>query len=127
MSIYKEATKTNLRFNLGNGEVTVCDLWHYGLEKLDSYYSQLVEELEQSTKTSLLKPKTNASKILELKIAIVKDVVETKLADKAEKEAKAFKQSQAKLIRDKLAEKRVQALDTKSEDELLAMLETLEA
>lgn len=124
--MYKEATKQSLRFNLRNGEVTTEDLWHYGLERLDSLYSTIHQEIENSKQASLLKPKTNASKLLELKLAIVKDIVETKLADKQAKESKALKTEQARIIREKLANKRDAAMDALSEEDLLKQLEALE-
>ena len=128
MNNFKEATKNpNVRFNLGNGEVTVCDLWQYGLERLDSLYSSLYQELETSKQVSLLAPKTTSSKLLELKLSVVKEVVETKLADKADKEAKVIRADQARVIREKLAEKRIQSLDTLSEEDLLKQLEDLES
>lgn len=125
--IYKEATKNNkVRFNLGNGEVTVCDLWAYSLEKLDLLYTTLYSELEQLNKTSLLKPKTDHSKLLELKLAVVKDVVETKLAEKEARELKVLREQQASVIREKLAIKADQALDSLSEEELRKQLAELE-
>lgn len=128
MSIFKEATKNpNVRFNLGNGDVTVCDLWQYSLERLDSLYSSLYQELETTKQVSLLKPKTTASDLLDLKLAVVKEVVETKLADKEAKTLKASKAEQARVIREKLAAKRDAALDAQSEEELLKQLESLEA
>ena len=127
MELYKEATKNpKIRFNLGNGDITVCDLWAYSLERLDSLYSLMHQELENSKQVSLLKPRTDASKLLEVKLAIVKDVIETKLADKQAKEAKALKAEQARVIREKLANKRDAAMDALSEEDLLKQLEALE-
>lgn|SRR5574343_300113 len=128
MNIFKEATKNpNVRFNLGNGEVTVCDLWQYSLERLDSLYGALHQELETINQTSLLKPKTTAGDLLALKLAIVKEVVETKLSEQEAKALKVKNAEQARIIREKLAEKKLAELDTLSEEELLKQLESLEA
>jgi hypothetical protein len=127
MNIYKEAVKNSkVRFNLGNGYVTVVDLWHYSLERLDALYTELYSELEATNKASLLKPKTDTSKLLELKLEVVKDIVETKLAEKEAKELRAFNEAKANIIREKLAAKKDQALDTLSEEELLKQLADLE-
>ena len=127
MNIYKEAVKnSNVRFNLGNGEITVVDLWYYSLERLDSLYTELYSELEATNKASLLKPKTDTSKLLELKLEVVKDVVETKLAEKEAKELKVFNEAKASVIREKLAAKKDRVLDTLSEEELLKQLADLE-
>lgn len=126
MELFKEATKQSLRFNLGNGEVTTEDLWHYGLERLDSLYSTIHQEIENSKQASLLKPKTNASKLLELKLAIVKDIVETKLADKQAKDLKELKANKARIAREKLANKQDAALDDLSEEDLEKYIKSLE-
>lgn len=127
MNIYKEATKNKqVRFNLGNGEITVVDLWHYSLEKLDTAYSILCTELENIERTSLLKPKTDIAKLLELKLAIIKDVVETKIAEKQAKELRTLQLDRARIIREKLALRKEQALDSLTEEELLKELEQIE-
>lgn len=124
--LFKEATKQHLRFNLGNGEVTTEDLWAFPLAKLDASYSQLHQELELNKQVSLLSPKTTGNKLLELKLEIIKAIVETKLADKEAKETKALRAEQAEVIREKLAAKKGQALDALSEEELLKQLAELE-
>lgn len=126
MSIFLEATKQHLRFNLGNGEVTTEDLWSYSLERLDNAYSVLHRDMEASKQTSLLKPKTDTSKLLELKLSVIKEVVETKLADKQAKETKALRANQARIIRKKLANKKEASLDALSIEDLEKQLAELE-
>lgn len=124
--LFKEATKQHLRFNLGNGDVTTEDLWEFPLTRLDAAYSQVHQELEQSKQVSLLSPKTTNNKLLELKLEIIKAVVEAKLADKEAKETKALRAAQAAVIREKLAAKQGEALDSLSVEELEKQLAELE-
>lgn len=126
MNIFLEATKQHLRFNLGNGEVTTEDLWSYSLERLDNAYSVLHRDIETSKQTSLLNPKTGTSKLLELKLSVIKEVVETKLADNQAKETKALRANQARIIREKLANKKEASLDALSIEELEKQLAELE-
>lgn len=127
MNIYKEAVRNQqVRFNLGNGLVTVVDLWQYTVEALDKLYTSLYAELEETNKASLLTPKTKVTSLLQLKLDVVKDVVETKLAEKEAKELKALREIQANTIREKLAAKKDQVLDMLSEEELLKQLAELE-
>lgn len=126
MSIFLEATKQHIRFNLGNGEVTTEDLWSYSLERLDSAYSVLHRDIEASKQISLLKPKTDTGKLLELKLSVIKEVVETKLADKQAKETKALRANQARIIREKLANKKEASLDALSIEDLEKQLAELE-
>ena len=118
MSNFKEGTKQHLRFNLGNGDITCEDLWNFSVERLDGAYSSLHSELEASKQTSLLKPKTSLNLILELKLAILKEIVETKLTDKQAKETKALRANQARIIREKLANKKEASLDALSIEDL---------
>lgn len=127
MNIYKEAVRNQqVRFNLGNGLVTVIDLWYFPVEALDKLYTELYSELEETNKASLLTPKTRVTNLLQLKLDIIKDVVETKLAEKEAKEIKALREMQANTIREKLAAKKDQALASLSEEELLKQLAELE-
>lgn len=127
MNIYKEAVRNpQVRFNLGNGLVTVLDLWYYPVEALDKLYTELYSELEATNKASLLTPKTKVTNLLQLKLDIIRDVVETKLAEKEAKELKVLREMQANTIREKLAAKKDQALDSLSEEELLKQLAELE-
>jgi len=82
--------------------------------------------MEASKQTSLLKPKTDTSKLLELKISVIKEVVETKLTDKQAKETKALRANQARIIREKLANKKEASLDALSIEDLEKQLAELE-
>lgn len=127
MDIFKEATRNPLvRFNLGNGDVTVCDLWQYNVDKLDQLHSHLSAQLSVTKAVSLLRPKTASSDLLELKLEVVKNVVETKLAEREERANKAKASAQAGLIRERLASLEVETLEGLSKEELLAQLVALE-
>lgn len=124
MSIFLEATKQHLRFNLGNGDVTTEDLWSYSLERLDLAYGNLCKLAEQ--KPSLLSSRTSEDKRLALATQVIKEVVETKLADKQAKETKALRANQARIIREKLANKKEASLDALSIEDLEKQLAELE-
>ena len=124
MNIFKEATKQHLRFNLGNGDITTEDLWSYSLERLDLAYGNLYKLTEQ--KPSLLTSRTSEDKRLALATQVIKEVVETKLADKQAKETKALRANQARVIREKLANKKEASLDALSIEDLEKQLSDLE-
>lgn len=123
--LFKKALQAHLRFNLGNGEVNTEDLLSYHEDKLDVLYSSLYETLQSSQKVSLLSTKSNANKTIELKMAIIKEIVEDKLAVKLAKETKAIKAEKARVLREKIAAKKDIALDELSIDEMEAQLAEL--
>lgn len=125
-NIYKQAVFSGLRFNLGNGEVTVCDLPYFTLENLDAAYTKLHQELESSSKATLLRPKTKITEALELKMAIIKDIVETKQSEDEIAKQRQEKSILASKIREELALRKERALGEKPDDELLALLNELD-
>jgi len=126
MSIFLEATKQHIRFNLGNGEVTTEDLWSYSLERLDTAYGVLCDNLDTRMRPTLLAPRSHLTKELELMRDVVKAVIESKLADKQAKETKALRTNQARIIREKLANKKEASLDALSIEDLEKQLTDLE-
>lgn len=125
--IYKVATKNpNIRFNLGNGEITVCDLWRYSLDKLDQLYKDLHTELNSTPNVSLFDNKTFNNEILELKIAIVADVFKTKFDELQALRNKEANLAKAKLIREKLYDKEIEDLVALDAETLFNRLKDLD-
>ena len=127
MSVFKEATKQHLIFNLGNGVVSTEDLWQYPLEKLNTLYMELHKLKEDSCGVSLLATKSSNTQKLELQLDVIKEIVEDKLAEKEAKRLKQEKAEQARILREKLANKKLAALDNLSEEEMEKRLAELEA
>lgn len=123
-NIFEVATKSKFRFPY-KGMATVEDLWDLTLENLDLVFKSLNSQLKQTKEESLLNTKSKEDKELEIKIDIVKHIVNVKLEEQAkrlkEKETKEKKQR----ILEILSMKQDQDLQNKSIEELQKMLEEL--
>ena len=82
-------------------------------------------KLKVCKEESLLSPKENENAELALRVAIVRRVVEVKLAEATAHELKAEKKAKRQKILSILAEKQDGALASKSEEDLKKMLEEL--
>lgn len=104
MNIFEYAVKNKVRFDF-MGSLYTEDLWDLKVEQLDSIYKKLNSKKKKSNEESLLNTESNVDKELEIKIDIVKHIVEAKLDEKKaslkEAENKAKKQKIMALIKEK--------------------------
>jgi len=97
--MFEKASRKKLRFNY-HGSISVEDLWDLSVEDLDDMYGLLRTEQKETSTESLLKSKRLAGTNLDLRINLVKHVVETKLQEADERENRAI----VKLQKEKIAE-----------------------
>src|SRR3989337_2369182 len=98
--MFEKAARLKLRFNY-RGLCSVEDLWDLPVKALDSVFKELNAESKTQKEESLLKEKSQADEILDLKIAIVRHVVEVLLQEKEARERHARKQKLLGIIEDK--------------------------
>jgi hypothetical protein len=131
MSVFKEATKQHLIFNLGHGVVSTEDLWQYPLEKLNTLYMELHKLKEDSCGVSLLATKSSNTQKLELQLDVIKEIVEDKLAEKEAKKRKQQEIEEAKfeeqILLESIYEDKVSALKSLSLEEKRKKLAELKA
>lgn len=120
--MYKEAAQLKLRFPF-RGTSSVEDLFDLNLTQLDSLYKALkgVRKLEEG----LLSSPTDEDRILDLQLALVKDVFETKQAESDARKAAAERKAQKERIMEIIATKQDEALLGKSLEELQGMIDEL--
>lgn len=121
--IYKRAAKKALRFASTKGSLMVEDLFVLSLESLDTLAKKVNKELKEESEESFIKEKSVKNTELTLKLDILKDVIETKLKEKEALIARQATLEKKGKIEEILARKRDADLETKSEEELLKMLE----
>lgn len=120
-NIYKYAAKNGLRY-FYRGVIEVEDLFDLNVEELDSIYKNLKREQRDTVEESLIDSKSAADKDLEIKIAIVADIVKDKL-EAAEKAKKAVERRERRQkILNIIDTKQNEALQNKSIDELTQLL-----
>lgn len=123
-NIFELASRNKTRFAY-KGSLSVEDLWDLSVQELDRIFMGLNAKLKVCKEESLLSPKENENAELALRVAIVRRVVEVKLAEATAHELKAEKKAKRQKILSILAEKQDGALASKSEEDLKKMLEEL--
>ena len=124
--MFKQATKQKLRFATNKGYLSVEDLWDLSLPSLDKIAVALDEELAKSPRKSFITDNTPKNDELELKFNIVKEIISTKMREKADKEAAKDKAAEKARLTELLAKKRSEKLESLSEEELMKRLAELE-
>lgn len=115
--MFEYAVRNKLRFPY-KGNATVEDLWDLNVNALDDIYKTLNTQKKQADEESLLQTRSKEDKVLEVKINIVKHIVEVKLAEsEAAAKARENKQEREKIMAI-IADKQDEALHNMSIEEL---------
>jgi hypothetical protein len=123
-SIFEMASRSKTRFAY-KGSLSVEDLWDLSVQELDRIFKGLNAKLKVCKEESLLGPKGSENTELDIQVAIVRRVVEVKLAEAVAREMEAEKKAKRQKILSILADKQDGALAARSEDDLKKMLEDL--
>lgn len=123
MNIYQYAVENKLRFQY-KGQVCVEDLWDLSVNALDRIYGTLMAQKERGQGHSLL-TETHQNRELEIKITIVKDIVEQKLNAAHKREEAAEKARKKAQLLDILEQKKNNALHELSPEEIEQMIANL--
>ena len=119
---FEKASRTKLRFNF-KGLCSVEDLWDIPLRALDTIFKELNLKSKAQNEESLLNTKSAENKILDLKIAIVKHVVEVRLAEKKTREDAVKLADRKEKILGIIAEKQDASLRDMSLEDLAKLVE----
>lgn len=121
-NLFELASRKQFRYSLNKGTINTEDLWELNLETLDKLARSLKKELAEAEEESFIKTRTVANKALDAKFEIVKHVIAVRLQeaeDKKNREAKAAKKAR---ILEIIEKKEGEALESKSVEELTALL-----
>ena len=123
--MFEVVSRMKFRFHY-NGIIQVEDLWDLSLTSLDSIFKLLNSQIKNSQEESLLETQNKKDEETLTKIEIVKHVVSVKLAEnEIRKKARERKEQRAKLM-EIMSYKKDESLQSKSLEELSAMLNELE-
>ena len=122
--LFIKALKKGFRFNY-KGLLTVEDLWSLSLEQLDEIYKDINKKIKASSEESFLNKSDKTVNELNEKLEIIKFIMEDKLVAKSKREKAALIKTQKEAVARLLAEKKQSALSAKSEEELEAILNSL--
>jgi len=121
--MYKHAAQLKLRFPF-KGFCQVEDLFDLKLAELDQIYKAMKKQ-QGEVEDGLLQERTQEDEVLALKLAVVKDVFQTKQAEIDARKAAADRRAQKARIMEIIAAKQDEALAGKSLEELQGMLDAL--
>ena len=124
-NVFEYAVRNKIRFPY-KGSISVEDLYDLSVTELDKIFKALNAQVKQSKEESLLDTKTKEDEVLSVQIAIVKYIVNEKLAEKAAREKASEVRAQKQKIMSIIAAKQDQALENSSIEDLQKMLESLE-
>lgn len=123
------AAKNKLRFSTSRGQLSTEDLYDLSLKDLDRLAVAIDAEIGTDRKTFLANAdSTPASKSRvenELRLEILKAVIEDKQADNAAKRAAAEKKSRVEFLKNLREKKEIDKLETLSIEEIDAQLAAL--
>jgi len=125
--MFDKATRAKLRFTTDRGILSVEDVWDLSLTQLNTLAKSLRKKLKEAEEEDFLNTKSESDVTDKLRFDIVLHILETKKAEKLEREqASEIKIKRAKLL-DAIAEKQEADLRNKPVEELLKELEALGA
>lgn len=123
-NIFMTATRNKYRFTY-HGSLTVEDLWDLSTKDLDNIFKSLNREVKVVNEDSLFDTVEAQDDVLKNKISIVRYIFETKVAEARANADAMAKKKQRERIMEVLAKKQDESLESRTEEELLAMLENL--
>ena len=122
--IFKQATKLKLRFSSVRGDLTVEDLWDLPLTSksnlsLDGVGKPIQKALRESDEDSLVAvPTTSKNELNSLRLAIIKEIISVKQEENLIKQYQAAIESQKALLKQALASKKVDEINSLSVEEI---------
>lgn len=122
--IFKQATKLKLRFSSVRGDLTVEDLWDLPLTSksnlsLDGVGKPIQKALRESDEDSLVDvPTTSKNELNSLRLAVIKEIISIKQEENLIKQNQAAIESQKALLKQALASKKVDEINSLSVEEI---------
>lgn len=127
MEIFLKAVRMKLRFQTNKGLLSVEELFDLKLTELDSVAIAVNKQLKDSKEESFIATKTKANTELELRLEILKAIIEIKQTEAKAKSDKAKKDQELERLNELLLRKQDSALEQLSPDEIKARIAELEA
>lgn len=131
-ALFVDATRQRFRFKTPNGDVSTEDLWELpltstvGKANLDDIAKSLHKQLKDSDgEVSFVKPVVKKTADIQARFDVVKTVLEFKVAERDAAASAAEKKEKKQKLLELLDKKNNAALESKSAEEIQAMLKDL--
>lgn len=118
MNIFERVSRGNIMFQSVRGNLTDRDLWNLTKEELDGMYSKLSAKLKKEEGESLLDKKKQSTVDDELRLEVIKYIVESKLRQEESAEKAVVTRERKAKLEKALAEKRDGAINEMSEEDI---------
>lgn len=122
--MFEQAVKNKYRFSSRMGNLSVEDLWDLDVQELDNIYKDLKAEEKQADEESLL-TENKEDDVLTDKIAIIKYIVEVKLAEIAERKNAIKRKEEEQQLLQILAIKKAEELQALPAEEIQKRIDEL--
>lgn len=122
MEIFERAARKKVRFTVGKGEASAEDLWDLSLETLNQVAIKVNKALKDEGEESFIGTKSKTQTENQLKLDILKHVIEAKLKAKEVAATRATNMAKASQLKELINKKATTELENKSMDELQALL-----
>mgnify|MGYP007071664755 CR=1 FL=1 len=127
MSNFQKASRLKLRFSTTKGELSVEDLWDLSLESLDVIAKGVNKRLKDESEESFIGKKSTKNTELELRLEILKEVIEFRLKEKEAKALRVAKNAKLAQLKELANNKANEQLSGMSLDEINKLISELEA
>lgn len=127
MSIFEKASRQKLRFETRQGLISAEELWDLSLSSLDTLAKSVNKRLKEESEESFISEKSSSNTELDLKLEILKHVIQVKLKEKEDSKNRAEKRSRIEFLEGLLAKKTMETLEGQTADEIAAQLELLKS
>lgn len=127
MELFEQASRIKLTFVTTKGILSTENLWDLSLESLDTIAKAVNRELKASEEESFVKTRTKANTELQLKLDILKRIIQVKLEEVDAKKQRLEKANQLSLLKSLQADKKLQELQSLSAEEITKRIAELEA
>lgn len=130
MNIFEIATRQKLRFGSSQGQLTAEDLWDLPLKgrgnqlDLDTIAKAVHKAIKDEEEESFVSTRSAASTNLQVRMDIVKHIIDTKLEEADKREQAQKNKAKREKIKQILASKEDEELMNMSKEDLLKALES---
>lgn len=130
--MFEKASRLKLRFSSPQGDINAEDLWDLPLTStranrgnLNDIAKEVSRELKAHGEEDFVNPKSTGDETLQLKLEIVKHVIQVRQAENAAALELSEKREKKGRLLELISKKKDQELEGKSVEELTAMVEAL--
>jgi hypothetical protein len=124
-TLFATATRKKLRFSTTRGSLSTEDLWDLSLEDLDRLAIAADNAIQKAGTKSFIGRRGTSQAVDELKLEVLKSVIETRLSEAEKAKARADKRAQRDFLKSLLEKKQREGLEALTAEEIQKQLAEL--